>query len=128
MASPASRSLLPPRPTPASPTQHQPPPPKQVHPASLAIFNVVNAWSIMFLGLIARDPRGRDLPQAQNLWLGQVFLTNVFFIPYLALRAGPQPQPPKVRLSTMRAFSDCLSFRSLAGCPALLLRCPPATS
>lgn len=97
----------------------------QVHPAALAVFNVVNAWSIMFLGLIARDPRGaisalvlpppavaltrgeslqwlrllsrgtqrrlvagKGVSQAQNLWLGQVFLTNVFFIPYLALRAG----------------------------------------
>jgi hypothetical protein len=29
-----------------------------VHPAELALFNGVNAWSLMFLGLLARDARG----------------------------------------------------------------------
>jgi hypothetical protein len=33
-------------------------PAPEVHPAELALFNLVNAWSLMFLGLLAADARG----------------------------------------------------------------------
>ncbi|CAI7824730.1 unnamed protein product [Closterium sp. NIES-54] len=63
-------------------------PPKPVHPSPFpravsghqvaeALFNVVNAWSLLFGPLLLADPRrtrvGTNLPA---LWLAQMFLTN----------------------------------------------------
>jgi hypothetical protein len=59
-----------------------------VHPAELALFNLVNAWSLMFLGLLAADARGARLPLLP-VWSGQMFLTNVFLLPWMAARASP---------------------------------------
>ncbi len=65
-------------------------PAPSVHPAELALFNGVNAWSLMFLGLLARDGRGKRLPLLPA-WAGQMFLTNLFLLPWLAARAGAAP-------------------------------------
>lgn len=56
-----------------------------VHPASEAFFNFAEAWIFMFLPLLLLDTRGRNLPRAL-LWSAAMFLTNVFLIPYMALR------------------------------------------
>lgn len=92
-------------------------PAPSVHPAELALFNLVNAWSLMFLGLLATDSRGapraaacchmmrrvdRDRLSADTqryktgarlpllpVWSCQMFLTNVFLLPWLAARAAP---------------------------------------
>ncbi|CAI7894706.1 unnamed protein product [Closterium sp. NIES-53] len=64
----------------------------QLHPVAEALFNVVNAWSLLFGPLLLADPRrtrvGTNLPA---LWLAQMFLTNVFLIPIMALRLRPPP-------------------------------------
>ena len=56
-----------------------------VHPASEAFFNFAEAWIFMFLPLLLRDSRGRHLPQV-IVWGLAMFLTNVFLMPYMALR------------------------------------------
>lgn len=56
-----------------------------VHPAAEAFFNFAEAWIFMFLPLLLLDKRGRTLPQVA-LWSAAMFLTNVFLIPYMALR------------------------------------------
>ncbi len=67
-------------------------PAPEVHPAELALFNAVNAWSLMFLGLLAEDARCSRLP-VLPMWSGQMFLTNLFLLPMLALRAAAEPLP-----------------------------------
>ena len=56
-----------------------------VHPASEAFFNFAEAWIFMFLPLLLTDSRGQGLPRLA-LWSAAMFLTNVFLIPYMALR------------------------------------------
>ncbi|MEM9087357.1 MAG: nuclear transport factor 2 family protein [Cyanobacteria bacterium P01_F01_bin.53] len=56
-----------------------------VHPASEAFFNFAEAWIFMFLPLLLLDKRGKNLPQVA-LWSAEMFLTNVFLIPYMAQR------------------------------------------
>ncbi|MDJ0737504.1 MAG: nuclear transport factor 2 family protein [Nostocaceae cyanobacterium] len=56
-----------------------------VHPTSEALFNFAEAWIFMFLPLLLADPRGRNLPKVA-IWGMAMFLTNVFLIPYMALR------------------------------------------
>ncbi|WP_088243323.1 nuclear transport factor 2 family protein [Calothrix rhizosoleniae] len=63
-----------------------------VHPASEALFNLAEAWIFMFLPLLLADPRGRNLPKV-GIWGMAMFLTNVFLIPYMALRLNtPLPE------------------------------------
>lgn len=61
-----------------------------VHPVDQGFFNAAEAWIFMFLPLLLLDPRGRGLPRL-GLWGLAMFLTNVFLLPYMALRLG---QPP----------------------------------
>ncbi|MEO1591300.1 MAG: hypothetical protein AAFU71_08415 [Cyanobacteria bacterium J06632_22] len=66
-----------------------------VHPASEAFFNVAEAWIFMFLPLILRDAKGRHLPQVA-IWSLAMFLTNVFLMPYMALRREARLQDTAV--------------------------------
>ncbi len=78
---------------------YHPHPPPQTHtvehPVYEAFFNTVNAWSLMFLPVILHDRRTQSLGERTQVawWLGIFFVTNVFFVPYLAIRAA-QPEPP----------------------------------
>lgn len=54
------------------------------HPMLEGLFNVVLAWSALFFGFAA-DGRPPRPPMAPTL-AGMQFLTNAFFLPYLALR------------------------------------------
>ncbi|MEO1401662.1 MAG: hypothetical protein AAFV72_10505 [Cyanobacteria bacterium J06635_1] len=58
-----------------------------VHPAMEAFFNLAEAWIFMFLPLLLLDPRGGKLPRVP-MWGAAMFLTNVFLMPYMALRLG----------------------------------------
>ncbi|KAG2496686.1 hypothetical protein HYH03_005104 [Edaphochlamys debaryana] len=67
-------------------------------PVSEALFNFVNAWSLMALPYMLADGasnkiRGEGKGDGPLLawWTGIMFLTNVFYIPYLAIRAAPEP-------------------------------------
>ncbi|GMH40577.1 hypothetical protein BSKO_08481 [Bryopsis sp. KO-2023] len=66
------------------------------NPVDEAVFNLVAAWGLMFLPLILTDPEGYKMKDTTkwSLWTGLWFLTNIFFIPYLALRLQPSETPP----------------------------------
>ncbi|NEQ98613.1 MAG: nuclear transport factor 2 family protein [Cyanothece sp. SIO2G6] len=79
-----------------------------IHPITEALFNLAEAWIAMFLPLLLLDRRGQGLPKV-SIWGGALFLTNVFFTPYMALRASnPQVQddqpPQKTLLARMFAL------------------------
>lgn len=61
------------------------------HPVSEALFNFVNAWSLMFWPAMLADPLGRRVPNKFPIWVGTQFLTNVFLPTYLAQRLRPDP-------------------------------------
>lgn len=63
------------------------------HPVSEALFNFVNAWSLMFWPAMLADPLSRRVPNKFGLWVGTQFLTNVFLPVYLAQRLRPDPLP-----------------------------------
>ncbi|MDJ0846370.1 nuclear transport factor 2 family protein [Crocosphaera sp.] len=56
-----------------------------VHPAIEAQFNFAEAWIFMFLPLLLADQRIINFPKIA-LWTVAMFLTNVFLLPYMALR------------------------------------------
>ncbi|MGG6294591.1 hypothetical protein ACQ4M4_09210 [Leptolyngbya sp. AN02str] len=55
-----------------------------LNPALEGLFNLVVAWGLLFWGF-AVDGRGQRLPIVPFL-VGTAFLTNVFYLPWLALR------------------------------------------
>ncbi|KAL4437246.1 hypothetical protein ABPG75_004385 [Micractinium tetrahymenae] len=59
------------------------------HPVSEALFNFMNAWSLMWWPVMLADPLGRRVENKLGLWVGTQFLTNVFFPVYLAQRLRP---------------------------------------
>lgn len=61
-----------------------------VHPAKLGLFNFVCAWSALLGGLVASDGRARAAKVPRfAFFIGIMFLTNIFMIPYMAWRAIP---------------------------------------
>jgi len=62
---------------------------KHLAPEALALFNFSNAYSLLFAGIVFSDSRNRG---RRWLWWGQMFLTNLFFIPYLASRGDGSSQ------------------------------------
>ena len=64
------------------------------HPVDEALFNFVNAWSLLFLPLLATDPKvKKNVRKWEWQFVGVAFLTNIFFIPLLAQRATPVRHP-----------------------------------
>ncbi|MBP0020403.1 MAG: hypothetical protein J7647_22975 [Cyanobacteria bacterium SBLK] len=59
-----------------------------VHPVSEALFNFALAWMFAFLPLLLADRQGEGLPK-RIIWIAAMFLTNVFLLPYMALRKDP---------------------------------------
>ncbi|KAJ7298728.1 hypothetical protein O6H91_Y465300 [Diphasiastrum complanatum] len=58
-----------------------------LHPTAEALFNMVMGWTLMFAPLIFTDrKRNQFRGSLEALWLGQMFLTNIFLIPYMAIR------------------------------------------
>ncbi|MEM7065017.1 MAG: nuclear transport factor 2 family protein [Cyanobacteria bacterium P01_B01_bin.77] len=68
-----------------------------VNPATQGFFNLAEAWIFMFLPLMIIDKRSQHLPRIV-LWSLAMFLTNVFLMPYMALRLG-QPRSDSQNLS-----------------------------
>ncbi|MEM7793790.1 MAG: hypothetical protein AAF579_04960 [Cyanobacteria bacterium P01_C01_bin.118] len=56
-----------------------------VNPAVQGFFNLAEAWIFMFLPLMLMDKQSQHLPKVL-LWGMAMFLTNVFLMPYMALR------------------------------------------
>ena len=63
-----------------------------LNPVDEALFNFAVAWIFMFLPVLWCDRRGEHLPRTV-LWSCAMFLTNVFLIPYMALRKDIAPEP-----------------------------------
>lgn len=72
-----------------------------VHPMLEAQFNFAEAWIFMFLPLLLADKRIKNFPKIA-LWSIAMFLTNVFLIPYMAMRYN-QPIPQKTEV-TQKSF------------------------
>lgn len=56
------------------------------HPVGEAVFNFVLAWNLMLWPLMLADPKGQKVKNKLPLFIGSEFLTNIFFVPYMALR------------------------------------------
>ncbi|XP_023538820.1 uncharacterized protein LOC111799629 [Cucurbita pepo subsp. pepo] len=82
-----------------------------LHPMSEGLFNFVIAWTLMFAPLLFTDRRrDRYTGSLDLLWGFQMFLTNTFLIPYMAIRlnegnkdSAPRPQSKLGSLMTTRA-------------------------
>ncbi|MDY6803479.1 MAG: hypothetical protein SXA11_06685 [Cyanobacteriota bacterium] len=74
-----------------------------LHPALEGIFNIVVAWGLLFWGFLI-DRRGQRLPMVPFL-VGTAFLTNVFYLPWLALRES-QTEVSVERLSAMERMGE----------------------
>ncbi|KAI3467113.1 hypothetical protein Pfo_023776 [Paulownia fortunei] len=70
-----------------------------LHPMSEGLFNFVIGWTLMFAPLLYTDKRrDRYKGSLDVLWGFQMFLTNTFLIPYMAIRlneAGGEYTPRK---------------------------------
>ena len=70
------------------------------HPVDEALFNFVNAWSLMMLPTWVADPKSFRVPNKFAIWIGTLFLTNVFLPMYMTLRLVPTPQEGENEPST----------------------------
>lgn len=66
-----------------------------VNPAAQGFFNFAEAWIFMFLPIMLMDRRSQHLPRTV-LWGLAMFLTNVFLMPYMALRLGQPSDSPNL--------------------------------
>ncbi|KAG0460032.1 hypothetical protein HPP92_023160 [Vanilla planifolia] len=76
-----------------------------LHPVAEGLFNFVIGWTFLFAPLLFTDRRrDRYRGSLDLLWVFQMFLTNTFLIPYMAIRLDditddekkPLPEPPKL--------------------------------
>lgn len=64
-----------------------------LHPYLEAIFHVVVAWAVLLTGFAALDITQPDArPKATPFLLGALLLTNIFYLPFLALRRNSEPR------------------------------------
>jgi len=61
-----------------------------VHPVTEAFFNFAEVWILMFLPLMLADARGYRVPRV-GVWGAAMFLTNIFLMPYMAVRSMTLP-------------------------------------
>lgn len=59
------------------------------HPTEEALFNFANAWSLMWLPLMLNDKECPSKVNKLSWWTGVMFLTNIFMLPWMAIRVGP---------------------------------------
>uniref|UniRef100_A0ACD5URC8 Uncharacterized protein n=1 Tax=Avena sativa TaxID=4498 RepID=A0ACD5URC8_AVESA len=77
-----------------------------IHPMDEGLFNFVIAWTLLFAPLLFTDARrDRYKGSLDVLWSCQMFLTNTFLIPYMAIRLNDpdkeQPPPQASKLSSL---------------------------
>lgn len=87
-----------------------------LHPGLEALFNLTVGWGLLLWGF-AIDGRGQRLPILPFL-LGTAFLTNVFYLPWLALRR-PNPEPPTPPLSRLEQITENRAWPLVLGAIAL---------
>ncbi|XP_020688082.2 uncharacterized protein LOC110103633, partial [Dendrobium catenatum] len=81
-----------------------------LHPVAEGLFNFVIGWTFLFAPLLFTDcRRGRFKGSLDLLWGFQMFLTNTFLIPYMAIRlnnmssVADQPPPKQSQLGLLMA-------------------------
>lgn len=74
-----------------------------LHPMSEGLFNFVIGWTLMFAPLLYTDRRNdRYSGSLDVLWGFQMFLTNTFLIPYMAIRLNEaDPNTSRRKLSQL---------------------------
>ncbi|KAJ1271363.1 hypothetical protein BS78_06G123300 [Paspalum vaginatum] len=78
-----------------------------LHPMAEGLFNFVIAWTLLFAPLLYTDSRrDRYKGSLDVLWGFQMFLTNTFLIPYMAIRLNDpdtdrSPPPRRSRLGSV---------------------------
>lgn len=76
-----------------------------IHPASEGLFNFVIGWTFMFAPLLFTDyRRDRYKSSLDVLWGMQMFLTNVFLIPYMAIRLNKKDSGPASKSSALSSL------------------------
>lgn len=78
-------------------------------PVSEALFNFTLAFALLFIPVLAADPRCRKISNKPVWYAAIMGLTNVFFIPFLALRAAPEPESEKGGNSASSALPSWLT-------------------
>lgn len=81
-----------------------------LHPALEALFNIVVAWGLLLWGF-AIDGRQQRVPIVPFL-VGTAFLTNVFYLPWLAIRWS-NPIPPQLPLTRFETVAESRVWPSL---------------
>ncbi|KAL7132517.1 hypothetical protein ABFS83_12G079500 [Erythranthe nasuta] len=67
-----------------------------LHPMSEGLFNFVIGWTLMFAPLLYTDKRRKRYKGSLDiLWGFQMFLTNTFLIPYMAIRLNEADEETK---------------------------------
>ncbi|KAF3890335.1 MULTISPECIES: hypothetical protein [Nostocales] len=78
-----------------------------INPALEGLFNIVITWGLLFWGFLV-DGRNQRFPMLPFL-IGTALLTNVFYLPWLAIRQ-PNTQPPKDSLNTLEKIAESRAF------------------
>lgn len=95
-----------------------------LHPMSEGLFNFVIGWTLMFAPLLFTDrKRDRYKGSLDVLWGLQMFLTNTFLIPYMAIRLNDADDDsvPSKRSQLGSVMTNGASFVGLIGGSACLL-------
>ncbi len=79
-----------------------------LNPAFEGLFNLTVTWGLLFWGF-AVDGRDQRFPLLPFL-LGTAFLTNVFYLPWLALRQSDSISPLQPPLSPLERFTESRFF------------------
>ncbi|KAK9851123.1 hypothetical protein WJX84_001621, partial [Apatococcus fuscideae] len=92
-----------------------------VHPVSEALFNLVGAWGMMMLPLMLQDKRAGHVKNKWTIWVATMLLTNIFFIPWMALRLMPAKEGRLTMDKSHASTPELPSFAALLGALALVI-------
>jgi len=66
-----------------------------IHPAFEGLFETLVTWSVLYFGFITEGRSQKKGVSTLGFLIGSSFLTNIFFIPYLALRTSAPSLSPR---------------------------------
>ncbi|MUG96278.1 hypothetical protein F7734_29650 [Scytonema sp. UIC 10036] len=78
-----------------------------INPALEGLFNILITWGLLFWGFLV-DGRNQRFPIVAFL-IGTALLTNVFYLPWLAIRRS-NPQTPQDSLNTLEKIAESRAF------------------
>lgn len=90
------------------------------HPMLEAIFHIVVAWALLLLAFVSDSISDdeKTIPAAPFL-IAAAFLTNIFYLPYLAIRRTQPPPFSKLKKTPLLNFAESRALP--VGCVVLLL-------